>query len=117
MQHTNKRKYNCRRCGRIVFASPSGDEATFREHVYCSECYPKVQESYEKSPAQKKVEQNQQTPPQIKCPDCDGTGRFKDNECQCCGGTGKIRMPPSRAPGLEFIFPPPERAPIQGEDL
>ena len=30
------------------------------------------------------------SPGMIRCHDCEGTGRFKDDECNMCAGTGRI---------------------------
>jgi DnaJ-class molecular chaperone len=27
------------------------------------------------------------------CPQCNGTGRYKDEECKNCGGSGKVFVP------------------------
>ena len=27
------------------------------------------------------------------CPQCEGTGRYKDAECKNCGGSGKVFVP------------------------
>ena len=34
----------------------------------------------------------QKSPPQIKCQDCNGTGKKAGEKCKKCNGTGKVNL-------------------------